>query len=70
MFHVPVHATKAYGGEEVYFHSFLTTTLNAGEYLPAPPSSPVGKSPQYRQSRGIAGWKQFEIIFILKLSTV
>jgi len=46
MFHVPVHATKAYVGEEVYLHTFLTTTLDASEYLPAPSSSRVGKSPQ------------------------
>lgn len=70
MFHAPVHATKAYGREEVYFHSFLTTTLDAGEYLPAPSSSTVGKSPQYHQSRGIARWNQFGIIFLFKLSTV
>jgi len=55
MFHVLVHATKAYGGEEVYFHSFLTKTLDAGEYLPALSSSPVGKGPQYHHSRRIAG---------------
>jgi len=42
---------KAYGGEKVYFQSFLTTTLNAGEYLPAPSASPGGKSPKYLQSR-------------------
>ena len=51
---VPVHATKAYGGEEVYFHSFLMT-LDASEYLPAPSYSRVGKRPQYHHSRGIAG---------------
>ena len=55
MFHVPVHATKAYGGAEVYIYSFLTTTPDAGKYLPALSASPGGKGPHYLQSRGIAG---------------
>jgi hypothetical protein len=53
---VPLHAMKAHRGREVYFLSFLTSEVNAREWLNAlPAASPPEKDPSvYTQQK--AGW--------------
>jgi len=50
----PIHVTKAYGGAEVQFHSFLTSAVDGGKWSTSRPSGKQSRYPLHRRPSEMA----------------